>query len=462
VPEFEPTSIDSIDWDYLQFQLSALGAHSRNTGLKAVTELLPGRQVRYSGGPGRESCAWPIADIVGCPFESPAAAEDGLRAATAEAVGRWAQQYDSIALQLSGGFDSTVVLGLIREQAPDTRVQAINYVIAGPEGDERAYAEAAAHYHGVKLWVEPQRAEEQRFDLGEARNWLRPHPGALPFWGADARTTATSPICAQAAFTGGGGDLVFGEAVPPSVLAEAVRDHLPIPSLLTIVHDYARMSSDTIWNVGWANIKERGGQGRALSTLLERPNAYLTPESLGSVSWERFVHPEVLELKDRISTAKLHHVLAMHHLDTCNSRHSGVSEPDQVMPLWSQLVLEASLRIPSYWMNPAGRRRGLARRAFRDLVPEMILTRRGKGSITSHVLKIIDNNKPFLRELMLDGHLVRRGILDGNKLEHAFSTKNFITKVDIPGLVPSLTAELWLQSYESHIAAPTHTMVYAL
>jgi len=100
-------------------------------------------------------------------------------------------------------------------------------------------------------------------------------------------------------------------------------------------------------------------------------------------------------------------------------------------------------------MNPAGRRRGLARRAFRDLVPEMILTRRGKSGTTSHTVRTLANNTPFVRELMLDGYLVRRGLLDKKKLEINLSPQCFVTKDTLPGLVPSIITEMWVQSYLS-------------
>jgi len=444
---------DPINWDYIQYHLSAGVARGSQTGLKAVAELLPGRQMRYSGGHGKESSAWPIADIIDCPFESPAAAEAGLRAAAAAAVGGWARRYDRIALELSGGFDSAVVLGLIREQAPDTRVLAINYLIAHPEGDERTYALAAADHNRSPLRVEPLSAEGQRFDFKEVRHWLRPKNSALSIGGSEARQRAASTICAEAVFSGTGGDQVFGQDLTPSVLAEAVKDRRALREVLIIAHDYAKMSANTFWNVGWTTIKDVCGPKRALKTLLQTPNAYLTRHGVEGANFESFAHPDVLDVLERVSYAKFRQVISIYGLNDCYARYSSECKPDEVNPLQSQLVFEASLRIPSYWMNPAGRRRGLARRAFGDLLPDTILSRRGKGSTTSHTLQVLANNTKFLRELMLDGHLVRRGLLDKERLEIDLSPQRLSAKLNFSGLVKSIATELWVKSYASHFTS---------
>jgi len=180
-------------------------------------------------------------------------------------------------------------------------------------------------------------------------------------------------------------------------------------------------------------------------------------DSIEDTDFERFSHPDLVELNDKIPASKLYQLISFHQLNDSRCRSDPTIALDQVNPLQSQLVLEASLRIPSYWMNPAGRRRGLAKRAFRDVVPDEILSRRGKGSTTSYVMKIIHENSHFLRELMLDGHLVRRKLLDREKLESILTPQGLSKTTSIFGLLRSISTELWVHHYASHLSSFSRT-----
>ncbi len=87
------------------------------------------------------------------------------------------------------------------------------------------------------------------------------------------------------------------------------------------------------------------------------------------------------------------------------------------MPLLSQPLVELCLRIPTYLLIKSGRDRALARLAFERDLPTEIVRRRAKGRADQHVRNILDANLDFVRELLLDGFLVRRGLLDRAALD---------------------------------------------
>jgi asparagine synthase (glutamine-hydrolysing) len=61
--------------------------------------------------------------------------------------------------------------------------------------------------------------------------------------------------------------------------------------------------------------------------------------------------------------------------------------------------------------------RATARRAFAPDLPPEISKRRAKGRIDQHVRNIMDINLGMVRELLLDGRLVKEGLLDRRNLE---------------------------------------------
>ena len=87
------------------------------------------------------------------------------------------------------------------------------------------------------------------------------------------------------------------------------------------------------------------------------------------------------------------------------------------MPLLSQPLVELCLRIPTYVLIKNGMDRATARRAFAPDLPPEIVKRRNKGRIDQHVRNTLDHNLDFVRDVLLNGHLVKQGLLDRRNLE---------------------------------------------
>ena len=96
-------------------------------------------------------------------------------------------------------------------------------------------------------------------------------------------------------------------------------------------------------------------------------------------------------------------------------------DPERISPLCSQPLMELCLRIPTYVLTHAGWDRAVARRAFYDDLPPEIRNRRNKGGIEEHLRFTLEHNRGFLRELLLDGALVREGIVDRTRLADVLS-----------------------------------------
>ena len=96
-------------------------------------------------------------------------------------------------------------------------------------------------------------------------------------------------------------------------------------------------------------------------------------------------------------------------------------DAERISPLFSQPVMELCLRIPTYVLTDGGWDRAVARRAFYDDLPPEIRNRRHKGGIEEHLRLTLEHNRAFLRELLLDGALVREGVIDRGRVAEVLS-----------------------------------------
>jgi asparagine synthase (glutamine-hydrolysing) len=91
--------------------------------------------------------------------------------------------------------------------------------------------------------------------------------------------------------------------------------------------------------------------------------------------------------------------------------------PERTLPLVSQPLVELCLRIPTYVLIKNGMDRATARRAFAPDLPPEIVKRRNKGRIDQHVRNLLDANLDFVRDFLMNGRLVKEGLLDRRNLE---------------------------------------------
>jgi asparagine synthase (glutamine-hydrolysing) len=123
-------------------------------------------------------------------------------------------------------------------------------------------------------------------------------------------------------------------------------------------------------------------------------------------------------------------------------------DPEAVHPLLSQPLIEVCLRIPTPTLVSGGWDRAIARRAFMQDIPPEIARRRGKGASTASAQRLFEANLPFLRDLLLDGALVRKGLLDRDELERPMSPGGSLRGTAfVPILLQHMATEAWLRRW---------------
>jgi asparagine synthase (glutamine-hydrolysing) len=115
----------------------------------------------------------------------------------------------------------------------------------------------------------------------------------------------------------------------------------------------------------------------------------------------------------------------------------------------SQPLIELCLRIPTYVSIAGGYDRSVARRAFASEVPMQIIRRRAKGGVNRHNTNMLDANLEFIRAVLLEGLLVREGLLDRQRLEQYLSRETSPADFEYHEILHQhLCTEVWLQRWQ--------------
>jgi asparagine synthase (glutamine-hydrolysing) len=165
---------------------------------------------------------------------------------------------------------------------------------------------------------------------------------------------------------------------------------------------------------------------------------------------ERYVHPESLEAGD-LPIGKYNQVEDLINPSGYYDPYLREAAPELVNPLLSQPVIERCLAIPTWRLTQGGRARGLVRRAFTGDIPTEIAARQSKGGMDEHVAAILRRNLAFAQSLLLEGQLVRRGLLDRDKVEATLSGRLSAVRGYASEIHECIAVEAWLQ----RIGAPS-------
>src|SRR5581483_2761138 len=144
----------------------------------------------------------------------------------------------------------------------------------------------------------------------------------------------------------------------------------------------------------------------------------------------------------------LWHVMSVSAAPMFYSSFESGPYPERTLPLMSQPLVELCLRTPTYVLIKSGMDRATARLAFAADLPPEIVKRRNKGRIDQHLRNVLDANLNFVRDRLLNGHLVKRGLL------HRANLDLYLTRERSPAdfqyaeiLQEHLCIEAWLSKW---------------
>jgi asparagine synthase (glutamine-hydrolysing) len=441
------------NWAYLIASVCFLREHSQGTALREVTQVLAGECVETRAGISKRSFYWDPLQVANTEtIEDLAAAVTALRQCVRDVIHAWASCYEHVLLSLSGGLDSSIVLACLKDAPSRPEVTCFHYYPLGADLDERTYARAAAAKAGLELL---ERARDSSFSLQPLLTVHRaPEPTNYPYFLEHSRLEAqlAAECGATAVVIGYGGDQLFYQDRAEWAPGDFLHRRGPRPSVLRIALDAAQMDQISVWRVlaqaisgylvhqRWSPLQEAG-----------RMRALLVPAVIEEAKRSAaFLHP-LLRHPRGAPSGKLWHAHQVSQPFDFYDPLGREGDAERISPLFSQPILELCLRIPTYVLTHGGWDRAVARRAFYDDLPPAIRNRRNKGGIEEHLRFTLERNRGFLRELLLDGALVRQGVVDRRRLTEVLSGRATRIAAGSGELLEYAGIEAWLRRWAERV-----------
>lgn len=424
----------ALDWDAIASWGVDRGLGAIRSGLEGVEIVPPGCLLKLGTA---ESAAQPIWSPSRCAERSDDRdAAEGLVDAVGLAVEGLVGAHDLVISELSGGLDSAIVAALLVERGLAPRVAAcLNYFSHRPEGDERRFARAAAERCGLELtYVSKPIQPLTEADFSEVSTGVRPgFPATDPLRDRDtaARLVASG---ATALVTGHGGDTVFFQMPTPLVAVDRLRTQ----GLRGLSHgflgDVARLSRKPIWTI----LAQLGKPDRPAGKH-PRIDVPIAPQD----PWT--TDASALPPAKRLQITSLFRA----QMTRGWSRRGAAAEV--LNPLLAQPVVEFCLGLPIPDLVEGGRDRGLARRAFRDRLPPMLVDRRSKGDLTAYYGRLVAASLGYLRPLLLEGCLAEAGLLDRAFLDAALAPERLIFDHASGDILVAAIIENWVRYWQTRV-----------
>lgn len=435
-----------VDWGFIEHRLRYPDLKTSRTGLSGVRELLPGRTLNIQDRMVNTHQEWSPWNFVAKDQRHAElrTAATGVRDAVASVVKSWAKTDRSILLELSGGLDSSIVAVCLRESQAD--VACCTLMTPVPGADERRYASQLARYLGMELDTQLLGFESLGFDAVLRPDSTTPRVGAIQQATNTALENAQMRHGVNSSFSGGGGDSVFSYLSTAAPAADAFRERGAMAGFAA-VRDLADLHQCTVWKAGWLT----------LSKLLRRPpspcreNAELLAPDASPRPPEG--HPWFDAPADALPGDR-ERVYGLASTQVYRDGAPRGAKRHLRLPLLSQPVMEACLRVPCWMWNSGGRNRAVARLAFEDLLPPEVLHRRSKGTFLNFLGAWYARNKYQMREFLIDGHLQSRGLLDSDAVSRFVDADLAPRSLAFKRVLDLCVVENWVRRHSSCRSVP--------
>lgn len=440
----------SIDWEALAVHLYGAGLPRRQTVLAGVDELLPGFSIDLLQAPERQRLCWsPWDHVRSGTGEDPGETAERLRRVVLQCVRAWASSFDHMLLSVSGGLDSSIVAACLAV-ARRPEVSCLTMFGEDPGGDERDYARALCRSLNLPLTECRYRVEEVDIEAPLGSHLPRPFGRTQSHAYERAHLEIAHRLGAEAFVTGNGGDNVFAYSQSAAAIADRYLCEGTGAGLLRTLRDVCRQTGCSMFEAAGSAARLL----RAPRSYRWRPSpSFLHPEVVAQLAGRALEHPW-LEAPEGALPGKAGHIAALlrvqPNLEPGRARHAPV-----LNPLVSQPIMEACLAIPSWQWRSGGYDRAVARTAFQNGLPELIVRRRSKGGPDAFTAQLIAHYRPRIRERLLDGRLAAHGLIDSPAIERLLADERPTLGEERTRLLTLLSTEAWLDFWVARLAPAT-------
>ena len=445
----------TINWEYIKKNLALPFLQKTGTGLNEVDEVLPAECRAVGPEETTSRFTWDPSKIAQTDIiEDAEEAARLVRETVMSCVGAWAGCYDNI-LHRIGGLDSSIVLACLAKAPKRPEITCSTFYSAAPSCDERFYTRQAADQAGVPLVeyeLHPRNVHMER--MLHMNRLSKPFPYFNGIDRGDFEVRLAQQKGAQAIFSGVGGDQLFLLGADIYSAYDYVDRYGIDAKLPKIIMQAARQSKKSVSSTIIKVLKNKyiNRSQDAFEIIRDdmfsmRETILLNPDIRKTYLSRKALHP-LLSPNKRIPAGKYYQILvsACFSIEYYEPTHrQAFVEPAH--PLFSQPLVALCLRVPVWLLSLDGISRGLARKAFEHDVPQAIIRRQTKGTPTDYYKKTYMENKKFIRDLLMDGILVKENLIFRDKLDDVLSEKSIHIKSEYLEILYHASLEIWLNSW---------------
>lgn len=439
----------TISKRYLINNLIGYSGPRFKTGLNEVEQILPGQAIKLGLNLAEKTWIWSPNNVYKqSPVSSYSDARELMQSKLMQAVTASSEPYDSILLWLSGGLDSSLLLGLLAKSCPDKLIICVNNHYKGSGGDEREYARLAADRAQVPLIERGLSGENARLDLlGKVTPsaTIDNYDYALFFASQDLHLAVSKGL--RALFSGLAGDVVFFGFAEELAASDALRKYGIGPRFFKTCYNISRLRKSTVYGVAAQSVQMMFRDPASLEKKHEHPSIVPISESI-QISLDN--HPPLdLPPLTNLPYSKQVYVDNLYTNTIYYPPLRFENFPKPISPYYCQPVIEAGLQIPSYFLTKFGQNRGLIRDVFKDILPEEIRRRQAKGTTVSFNRNAVRSNASFILSYLLEGSLSKLGLINQNILTETLRDVDRCRIDEVHAVWNAFNLEIWIQAWAS-------------
>jgi asparagine synthase (glutamine-hydrolysing) len=332
---------------------------------------------------------------------STAAWPERIRATLDEAVDRWCLSDVPIAASLSGGLDSSGIVGLARRRGRDVRTVSVGFTGEG----EVAWNELPLAAQVADMWKTEHTAitiaPDELLGALPAMVWHldEPYGGGLPSWAVFREMSRLVKV----GLTGVGGDEMFGNYGKWSALEGGALRRLigASPTFDDFRHDYFDR-----WHY-FPDAEKR----RVLLPDFGRV------EDTAAFLWRHYSGHGAASVRDRTAQTEIGTQLAdefLHMVDRFSMAHSLEART----PFLDNAMVDLVRTIPAAIRTRRGDLKGLLRQALAPILPKALLTAPKRGFVMPLKLWLRGPLRPLAERLLAPERLRRQGLFQTDIYHH--------------------------------------------
>jgi asparagine synthase (glutamine-hydrolysing) len=422
------------------------GLPNRRTAFEGVSSLLPGECLEVDGRSGRAS-----SDLPWWRRTADGPRNSGRLDQVLEAVVRARSQVDGkVSLQLSGGLDSSALLGLAGKIGLQSQMHCLSYFRTGGTMDERAYVQMAARHAHTDLTEVDVSELQYPVDLAPRyRFTARPHARVLFSQLGEAFDTQSLAAGCDTYWVGYGGDMLFSNYPGSHLIVDAWRLN-GVRGMFKCAVEIALYQEKALWRVLWEAVAHRPSRKAQTQWAAMKENWSSSDEDLRDADHGAF------RLIDRCFGSvrspghrqRLYDVFYDMWQSSEQKPYYAAGGVNYVRPYYSEPALASIFSTPAFETIQFGLNRYPQREIVADVMPRKLSRRISKGGADDQTYRALRSEAGKFEQILRNGHLASMGLIGKNDCRVDLATielgkahKNF-------SILNALANEVWLRGHE--------------